>query len=94
VKDGSSLSQSEEINIDITQGSILGPKFFSIYIADIQPLSIVTVVQFAEDALLLLEIDESDNCMSPSEMINEDIILLTNYFETNCLTTNMNKSRQ
>lgn len=93
VKVGSSLSQPDEINRGITQGSILGPKFFSIYIADIQHLSTHSkIFKFADDVLLLLEINESDR-WNPSEMINEDIRMLTNYFETNRLTINMNKSQ-
>ena len=81
VKIGNSFSQTGQINKRITQGSILGSKFFSIYVTVIKYLQTHSkILKFADDIVLMMEVDQSDDKLSPVEMIKKDVRLLRNFF--------------
>ena len=91
VKVGNSFSTSGLIKRGIPQGTILGPLFFKIYIADMQYMVTNSeVFKFADDTVLLLEINDINEA---SEKIKEDLSSISNYYERNCLKLNLNKSQ-
>ena len=86
---GDSISDIEQLNCGIPQGSILGPKFFNIYINDIIYASNLSVKLFADDACLSYS---SHNINDLEQTINNELKIITNWRKANKLSINFKKS--
>ena len=60
VLDGKS-SQEYPVNVGITQGSILGPTFFLLYINDLPDDVICNIVIYADDTTLYSKCDQASD---------------------------------
>ena len=73
------------------QGSILGPLLFLIYINDIVNSSnILSFVLFAHDTTVYVQHDSIDGAI---QILNSELAKVAEWFDSNKLTLNVNKTR-
>lgn len=83
-------STNKSVSCGVPQGSNLGPLLFLIYINDLpNVLKHSASVLFADDTTLYVTSQDND---SLREKMNEDLQLISNWFQANKLTLNINKT--
>ena len=90
VKYKTQISSLQEISLSVPQGSLLGPTLFNIYINDIT-LSVnkLKSVLYADDSCFYLN---HTNISTAINIINNELETLGNWFSSNKLTLNYEKS--
>ena len=89
VKYGESTSKMINLNdIEVVQGSCLGPNSFNIFINDIQNISDFICLQFADDSNFLLSGKSLENLMKRA---NTELKKVIDYFENNKLIVSKHK---
>ena len=84
-----SLSQSDEISMDVRQGSLLGPILFLIYINDIHfSIHDASVNLYADDLTLVFCDDKKYSLINK---VNESFNAIVHYCELNSLFINIKK---
>ena len=90
VKIGESNSSLCQIKCGVPQGSILGPILFLIYINDLnQILTVIKTIVFADDTNLFLS---GRNISDIVKQLNKELIILSEWFNSNLLSLNIKKS--
>ena len=90
VKIGESNSSLCRIKCGVPQGSILGPILFLIYINDLNQIStIIKTIMFADDTNLFLS---GKNISDIEKQFNKELIILTEWFNSNLLSLNIKKT--
>lgn len=88
---GNVSSTLKSIKFGTPQGSTLGPILFLIYMNDIFNLPLNgRIILFADDAAITYC---GTSLVSFNRMMNEDLIMLSNWFAANKLTLNRKKSK-
>lgn len=88
--DGQS-SSIEHVNMGVAQGSKLGPLLYLIFTNDIGKLALKgKIMMFADDIAMLYRSNEPTLLMQD---VQHDMALISDYFETNRLVLNLNKSK-
>jgi len=83
-------SNVKNITCGVPQGSILGPLLFILYVNDIvHTSSILKFVLFADDTTILYS---HKNLPDKIEMINTELLKVTNWFKANKLSINVTKT--
>lgn len=91
VKINQTLSDELQIHHGVPQGSVLGPVLFLVYINDISSLNLSgQVTCFADDTLILYQAKSN---MELQIMFQKDAHILRNYFRSNLLSLNVQKSK-
>ena len=95
VKIGDKLSVIGLILSGVPQGTNLGPLLFSIFVNDMKRLPTHSMVfKFADDTLLLFELDVTNSDgLNYAEMMRQDLQLISDYYDRNKLTLNLQKSQ-
>jgi Reverse transcriptase (RNA-dependent DNA polymerase) len=84
-------SDSSSVKVGVPQGTILGPWLFILFLNDIfKTSSLPKIICFADDTLLLYTIEK--NCKLLSHEINSSLNNIANWFDSNLLLLNENKS--
>ena len=87
---GESNSSLCRIKCGVPQGSILGPILFLIYINDLNQIStIIKTIMFADDTNLFLS---GKNISDIEKQFNKELIILTEWFNSNLLSLNIKKT--
>ena len=90
VKIGDSISAYAQIKCGVPQGSVLGPVLFLIYINDLNQIStIIKTIMFADDTNLFLS---GKNIIEIGKQFNNELIVLTEWFNANLLSLNIKKN--
>ena len=85
-----SKSELDQLFYSVPQGSILGPLLFNLYINDLTSLEInMNVTLFADDSCLYLA---NNNLETLINIINSDLLLVSDWLKCNKLTLNLEKS--
>ncbi len=91
VKLGDSCSKCLDITCGVPQGSILGPKFFILYINDICHTSkILKLVLFADVTNIFCS---GDDLHQLQDLVNTEMMKLKTWFDKNKLSLNVNKTK-
>ena len=84
------VSNTRSVTIGVSQGSILGPSLFLIYINDIrQTCNLLECVQYANDTTLYLS---GNNLDSVCQTINSQLQLIDHWLQLNKLSQNITKT--
>jgi hypothetical protein len=87
---GETLSDSAVSEFGIPQGTVLGPTLFILYVNDLFSLNLTsTVLSYADDTVLLTKGSSWDEV---TQTINRDLNILKNWFNTNLLSLNADKT--
>ena len=79
------------LNIGVTQGSVLGPLLFLIYINDIiNSSNILSFVLFADDTALYVQQDSIDGAI---QILNSALAKVAEWFDSNKVTLDVNKTQ-
>lgn len=89
VKMGSSTSSKKSIVSGTPQGSVISPKLFNIYLADIPKNQFIKILQFADDIILYLVHSTPISC---NKIFNEYLKCIHFYYTNWKLKLNDNKS--
>lgn len=90
VKIGNTKSNLQNITVGVPQGSILGPILFNLFINDIFQLKLNgEMIMYADDSVIVYIHDNIENLI---HYMQEDINLIKNWFDSNGLTLNTEKS--
>ena len=91
VKNGNLKSDCKTINYGIPQGSVLGPLIYLLYVNDITGCDIRSDLNmFADDTAIVAHGKVLADVIS---QINNDVAKLTDWFNSNNLTVNLDKTR-
>ena len=91
VKMGLYLSKTLGISCGVTQGSVLGPKLFNVYINDIFGVSqLLKLILFADDTNIFFSTNNYNDLVN---MVNEELNKLKKWMDTNKLSLNLNKTK-
>ena len=83
-------SNIKKIYIGLPQGSILGPLLFITYINDLKNISrLAKFYMFADDTAIMIKARNAEHLQS---VINEVMPLVTDWFQTNRLSLNVQKT--
>ena len=82
-------SKPEEITCGVSQGSILGPLLFNLYINDLATVSDLTVRLYADDACLTFS---ESNLTVLQNAMNKELNLVNDWLKVNKLSVNYTKS--
>ena len=86
-----SLSDMRYIETGVTQGSVLGPLLFSIYINDLPScLNMFKIIMYVDDTTLLCYLN-NDNDIHVETLINDELRKIRNWLLANQLSLNVNK---
>ena len=81
----------ETITCGVSQGSILGPLLFLIFINDLsQATSILDPIMFADDTNLFYSNENVDILF---ESVNKELVNINTWFQANKLSLNANKTK-
>ena len=84
------VSNHKIINCGVSQGSILGPLLFILYINDIvNTTSLLELILFADDTTLLFS---HQDFASQNDIINNELQEICNWFQANKLSVNASKT--
>lgn len=87
----SATSSELDIDIGVPQGTALSVILFNLYINNITKIPVhAQVVLFADDAGLIIK---DTNVNSAIQKMNQDLILINNWLNSNKLTLNVNKTK-
>lgn len=91
VKCGGEMGDELPVTLGVPQGSVLGPTLFLIYINDITELGLNgKIFLYADDAAIFYPgFSKRANCV----LINEDLRVLSEYFDRNLLLLNHSKTK-
>ena len=90
VKIGDSLSPARTLNIGVSQGSILGPVLFTLYINDLpNALTLASSILFADDTTLTIQNVDYNGL---TQQINTELESLKIWTSVNRLSLNVNKT--
>lgn len=85
------LSGQINVELGVPQGSILGPILFVLYINDINKIfKFCKIKLFADDTLIYIESDDVNNAI---ELLNQDLLTLSNWLIVNRLKINVLKTK-
>ena len=87
---GDERSKSTSIKHGVGQGTILGPLLFKLYIADMYMATQLKVIHFADDTTFICS---ADNKASLIRLVNEELIKINEWFNSNFLFLHPDKSR-
>ena len=88
---GSTVSTPRLVNIGVTQGSVLGPPFFLVYIDDLaDSLKNSKASLFADDTALYCT---TSTAAELQLKLNEDLALVNDWLTTHKLTLNVSKTK-
>ena len=84
------LSNKSEITLSVTQGSILGPLLYLIYVNDIENSCVGNILSFADDTTLFMS---DSNIETLYANANKQVIALYDWFCANRLALNASKTK-
>ena len=82
-------SSPQEISCGVSQGSILGPLFFILYINDLNNASLLDVILFADDTNLFISHNDPGYL---NDTLNRELNKLSTWFAANRLSLNLSKT--
>nr|CAI5832635.1 unnamed protein product [Callosobruchus analis] len=84
------LSECKIFEYGVPQGTVLGPLLFNIYINDLLNIATKSMIQcFADDTVITYQ---ASSWIEIQEIIRYDITIIKNWFDSNLLTINFDKS--
>lgn len=90
VKFNLEISSTKEITLSVPQGSLLGPALFNIYINDLTSITKrLKTILYADDSCLYLAHNDISTAIN---LINNELKVIGNWFTSNKLTLNYDKS--
>lgn len=89
VKIGNTISNIKNMMAGVPQGSCLGPICFNLFLFNIPTNPFINLLQFADDTTLFIT---HNNPKSAQNRLNLYLVKLTNFFDSNKLSLNHNKT--
>lgn len=88
---GEATSQVRALEVGVAQGSVLGPLLFLIFVNDLTDLPLIgRIYMYADDCVLFYP---GSNTTFTTDQMNQDLILLQDYFTKNMLLLNETKTK-